>query len=90
MLVRFALDEGSRAGAPEAILDVRVSNLAARRVYQRLGFLPVAVRPKYYDAPVEDGLTYARSIVASGRSAGRNAAREMDVDSNVTAHQGRT
>jgi ribosomal-protein-alanine N-acetyltransferase len=62
MLVRFALDEGAQAGARHAILDVRVSNHAARRVYERLGFVPVAVHPKYYDAPVEDGLTYSRSI----------------------------
>jgi len=62
MLVRFALGEAARAGAREATLDVRLSNLTARRLYQRMGFAPVALHARYYDCPVEDGLTYARSI----------------------------
>ena len=64
MLIDFALTEGARAGAEEATLDVRLSNLAARRLYQRLGFRPVAFHPRYYAGPVEDGLTYARSLAA--------------------------
>ena len=76
-LIRFALDEGARAGAREAMLDVRVSNLAARRLYHRMGFVPVALHPRHYDIPVEDGLTYARSIVPAGRSSRR--ARHLEV-----------
>ena len=75
MLIGFALKEAARAGAREAILDVRVSNLAARRLYDRMGFVPVALLPRYYDIPVEDGLTYARSIVPAGRSPRRDATR---------------
>jgi [ribosomal protein S18]-alanine N-acetyltransferase len=72
MLIDFALAEAARAGADEATLDVRLSNLAARRLYQRLGFRPVAFHPRYYAGPVEDGLTYARSI--SGVSVSDRAA----------------
>ena len=78
MLIHFALNEAARAGAREAILDVRVSNLAARRLYGRMGFLPVALHPRYYDIPIEDGLTYARSIVPAGRSSGRKSARQIE------------
>jgi [ribosomal protein S18]-alanine N-acetyltransferase len=68
MLIHFALNEAARVGAREATLDVRVSNLAARRLYHRMGFVPVALRPRHYDIPVEDGLTYARAIVPAGGS----------------------
>jgi [ribosomal protein S18]-alanine N-acetyltransferase len=78
MLIRFALNEGARAGAREAMLDVRVSNVAARRLYKRLGFVPVALHPMYYDIPLEDGLTYARSIVPLKRLARRNPERLME------------
>ena len=39
-----------------ATLEVRRSNLAAIRLYERFGFTVTAVRPKYYENPVEDGL----------------------------------
>ena len=78
MLINFALDEAARAGAREATLDVRVSNLAARRLYHRMGFVPVALRPRHYDIPIEDGLTYACSIVLAGRSSERKRLRRME------------
>ena len=37
-------------------LEVRESNLAARRLYEGLGFQPVGVRPAYYDNPTETGI----------------------------------
>jgi ribosomal-protein-alanine N-acetyltransferase len=39
-----------------ATLEVRESNLAARRLYERLGFTITAKRPKYYTEPEEDAL----------------------------------
>jgi ribosomal-protein-alanine N-acetyltransferase len=62
MLVRFALEKAARDGARDVTLDVRVSNLAARRLYQRMGFVPVALHPRYYDKPIEDGLMYIRPL----------------------------
>ncbi len=32
-------------------LEVRPSNLAARRLYRRMGFQQIAIRPDYYPAP---------------------------------------
>jgi len=55
-LLRFVLAEASAAGATCATLEVRRSNEAALRLYERLGFEVRAIRPKYYSQPVEDGL----------------------------------
>lgn len=37
-------------------LEVRPSNLAARSLYESLGFLPEGLRKNFYQKPVEDGL----------------------------------
>jgi ribosomal-protein-alanine N-acetyltransferase len=37
-------------------LEVRISNLAARQLYERFGFRPVGVRPRYYTDNGEDAL----------------------------------
>ncbi|CAN5557443.1 hypothetical protein BH24CHL9_BH24CHL9_07440 [soil metagenome] len=43
-------------GASVVTLEVRLSNVAARRLYQRFGFRPVGVRPRYYSDNGEDAL----------------------------------
>ena len=43
-------------GARIATLEVRISNVAARRLYERFGFRPVGVRPRYYSDNNEDAL----------------------------------
>ncbi len=59
-LGRALLDEGlaqARArGAAWASLEVRPSNLAARRLYASLGFQEVGRRPRYYQPEGEDAL----------------------------------
>jgi len=42
--------------AREATLEVRLSNLPARRLYEKYGFRPVGVRPRYYSDNGEDAL----------------------------------
>lgn len=42
--------------AREATLEVRLSNLAARRLYEKYGFRPVGIRPRYYSDDGEDAL----------------------------------
>lgn len=37
-------------------LEVRQSNMAARKLYHSLGFETVAVRPDYYSGPVESAI----------------------------------
>ncbi len=50
------LGEARRRGARVATLEVRPSNLAARRLYASLGFREVGRRPGYYQAEGEDAL----------------------------------
>jgi ribosomal-protein-alanine N-acetyltransferase len=53
------------AGARVATLEVRLSNVAARRLYQRFGFRPVGVRPRYYSDNGEDALIMTTDELAS-------------------------
>ena len=55
-LLRHALAEARQLGARRATLEVRASNDAARRLYERLGFYVAATRRNYYTKPVEDAL----------------------------------
>ena len=43
-------------GAAVVTLEVRLGNVAARQLYQRFGFRPVGVRPRYYSDNGEDAL----------------------------------
>jgi [ribosomal protein S18]-alanine N-acetyltransferase len=48
-------------GARSATLDVRISNLAAIRLYEGLGFTITHTRPQYYENPKEDALILWRN-----------------------------
>jgi ribosomal-protein-alanine N-acetyltransferase len=50
------LDVAVDQGAHEATLEVRLSNLAARKLYEKYGFRPVGLRPRYYSDDHEDAL----------------------------------
>ena len=53
-LLGAALDIASARGARLAVLEVRAGNLAARAMYERVGFKMVGERKNYYRQPVED------------------------------------
>lgn len=55
-LLRFVLTEAAAVGITQATLEVRRSNVAALRLYDRLGFEIRGVRSDYYTQPVEDAL----------------------------------
>ena len=55
-LLRYVVSEAVAAGVTSATLEVRRSNEAALKLYERLGFQVEAVRPNYYSGPIEDGL----------------------------------
>jgi ribosomal-protein-alanine N-acetyltransferase len=50
------LDVAVARHAREATLEVRLSNLPARKLYEKYGFRPVGVRPRYYSDDGEDAL----------------------------------
>ncbi|NJD29172.1 MAG: ribosomal-protein-alanine N-acetyltransferase [Chloroflexi bacterium] len=51
--------------AREATLEVRLSNLPARRLYEKYGFRPVGVRPRYYSDDGEDALIMTTEALSS-------------------------
>jgi ribosomal-protein-alanine N-acetyltransferase len=60
-LLDHVLAQAQAAGCDRATLEVRRSNEAARRLYERAGFALAAVRRDYYTNPVEDALVLWRS-----------------------------
>jgi [ribosomal protein S18]-alanine N-acetyltransferase len=55
-LMTHVLAQAQQLGARRATLEVRASNAAARRMYERLGFYVAGTRRSYYSHPVEDAL----------------------------------
>jgi [ribosomal protein S18]-alanine N-acetyltransferase len=62
LLLAF-LDLAIDRGAHEATLEVRLSNLAARKLYEKYGFRPVGLRPHYYSDDHEDALIMTTSAL---------------------------
>jgi len=85
-LVREMIRLGLGLGAEEVWLDVRESNLAARRLYQKLGFREVYRRKNYYRKPKEDALVMFRTAV---ESAGWPQALKVGADSWPGVRDGR-
>jgi len=55
-LLSEVIELAADLGASVVTLEVRLSNSAARRLYQQFGFRPVGVRPRYYSDNGEDAL----------------------------------
>jgi [ribosomal protein S18]-alanine N-acetyltransferase len=56
------LAEARERGAVEAFLEVRVDNEAARKLYEREGFVQVGLRPGYYDHGRVDAVVMRREL----------------------------
>ncbi|HSK08371.1 MAG TPA: ribosomal protein S18-alanine N-acetyltransferase [Vicinamibacterales bacterium] len=65
-VLRFVLRLAAGLGARRATLEVRRSNMAARRLYERLGFRIAGVRRNYYSDPAEDALILWRDGLVAG------------------------
>jgi ribosomal-protein-alanine N-acetyltransferase len=55
-LLLALLDLSLARHAREATLEVRLTNMPARRLYEKYGFRPVGIRPRYYSDNQEDAL----------------------------------
>jgi ribosomal-protein-alanine N-acetyltransferase len=64
-LLLHAFQLGHAAGARLAVLEVDRSNKAARRLYEKLGFMVVHKRPCYYPESREDGLVMELNLCRS-------------------------
>jgi len=62
LLLQGALDWGRSMLTEKALLEVRASNLAALKFYERFGFEVSGRRPRYYTAPIEDALLLTASL----------------------------
>jgi len=61
-LLQQAFAWGRTFGAEKSLLEVRASNLAALRFYEKHGFEAVGRRKQYYAAPIEDALVLTASL----------------------------
>ena len=58
-LVRNLIQRAENEAASAILLEVRESNLPARRLYEKHGFREAGRRRAYYRDPVEDAILYA-------------------------------
>jgi [ribosomal protein S18]-alanine N-acetyltransferase len=72
-LLLAMLDIARDRRAREATLEVRLSNLAARRLYEKYGFRPVGIRPRYYSDDHEDALIMTTEALDQPRMEARLA-----------------
>jgi [ribosomal protein S18]-alanine N-acetyltransferase len=64
-LIRHLVLRARDQGATSVLLEVRESNLPARRLYEKLGFSEQGRRKDYYREPLEDALVLQTFIAAS-------------------------
>jgi len=61
-LLNFCLKYCREQGVKRCYLELRVSNAAARQVYQKCGFAEAGIRKNYYDSPREDAILMQREL----------------------------
>jgi [ribosomal protein S18]-alanine N-acetyltransferase len=59
-LLRDLIQRASAEAASAILLEVRESNLPARRLYEKHGFVEAGRRPMYYKDPPGDAILYTR------------------------------
>ena len=79
LLLAF-LDIAIEQRAHEATLEVRLSNLAARRLYEKYGFRPVGLRPRYYSDDHEDALIMTTLPLSDPQMRDRIALRRSELE----------
>ena len=78
-LILALLDLAIARGAREATLEVRLSNLGARRLYEKYGFRPVGIRPRYYSDDHEDALIMTTEPLEAPAMVARLAKRRAEL-----------
>src|SRR5205085_1192179 len=61
-LVQHFIAASSAAGCARVLLEVRASNAAAIRLYEKHGFRQAGIRKNYYSNPSEDALLFSLSL----------------------------
>ena len=86
LLLAF-LDLALARGAHEATLEVRLSNLPARRLYEKFGFRPVGLRPRYYSDNGEDALIMTTGPLAGPGMRERIERLQVAIDAVPAPHR---
>jgi ribosomal-protein-alanine N-acetyltransferase len=68
LLMTHIMAEAAAEGARRTTLEVRRSNAAARKLYERLGFREIGVRRGYYTHPDEDALILSHEWTVNTQS----------------------
>ena len=79
-LLDAALDLCREKGAAACFLELRASNKAARRLYEKKGFQQVGIRRSYYAGPAEDAVIMRRNL--------RNEQGQSATEQTNEEHQG--
>ncbi len=61
-MIEDALSDARKRGAKAASLEVRQSNVSARRLYEGLGFREAGERSGYYSRPSEDAVVLQKEL----------------------------
>ncbi|MBQ8600871.1 MAG: ribosomal protein S18-alanine N-acetyltransferase [Clostridia bacterium] len=56
------MEEFRQMDGKQLFLEVRISNAAARRLYEKCGFAEISSRKNYYKAPQEDAIIYMYEV----------------------------
>jgi ribosomal-protein-alanine N-acetyltransferase len=76
--------------ANEATLEVRLSNLPARHLYEKYGFRPVGLRPRYYSDDNEDALIMTTERLESPAMVERLARLRAALDDDAPSERAAT
>lgn len=57
-LIERLIEEGRKIGVKEFVLEVRENNEAARKLYEKEGFVFEGIRPDFYSNPKENAALY--------------------------------
>jgi ribosomal-protein-alanine N-acetyltransferase len=67
-LLQRLVDQAAEAACTELLLEVRVDNERAQRLYTRFGFEPVGIRRNYYQPSGVDALVMLRQMKDEGKT----------------------
>jgi ribosomal-protein-alanine N-acetyltransferase len=82
-LLNHCFTKGARQGANSVYLEVRRSNIAAIKLYEKLGFWEIGRRPSYYPDSNEDALVMMKDI-AMNLPLGHEGAKKRIGSSSLT------
>ncbi len=63
MLMERAREYATAHGCPAITLEVRQSNVGARRLYEKCGYTEYGIQKNYYTNPKEDAVLYRKEVV---------------------------